>query len=453
MRTRLRGDQARRARIHNRGNSSVNNDSENETPTRTPVMRPLTMVRSRPWSCVQGDKLMEFVLRGVYLRGPMGEDKPTRRSLSRAEVAEQLQAARAAGRCPNLSGRRMSGEDYSGLDFTSEFQSKAGPFTSEILGADFRNAGLRGCNFNRSDLAMAWLRGADLTGADLMGANLYTALLESANLQNANLREANLQSAELQGVRVTGADFAGARFGHTSIGDVDFSGAVNLDLAVHRRPSSISSQTLHLTAAGLANMPQATRGAVFRFLANSGVDEELLTIVRSWIGKPIEFYSVFLSHSSLDKLFARKLYADLRSVGVDCWFDENQILPGDNILDFVDQGIRIWDKLILVCSESSLPVRTGWWVEQEIERALAKERQLRSTGARSSVLVPITLDDYIFNQWGSRFKASVIDKHVGDFRAWQEPREYCAAFDQLLSALDVSRRTLALDFGANPAAR
>ena len=122
-------------------------------------------------------------------------------------------------------------------------------------------------------------------------------------------------------------------------------------------------------------MPESTRGPVFRFLANSGIDEELLAIVRSWIGKPIEFYSVFLSHSSLDKIFARKLYADLRSVGVDCWFDEEQILPGDNILDLVDQGIRIWDKLILLCSEASLSVRSGWWIEQEIESALAKERQ------------------------------------------------------------------------------
>jgi hypothetical protein len=94
----------------------------------------------------------------------------------------------------------------------------------------------------------------------------------------------------------------------------------------------------------------------------------------------------------------RKLYADLRSVGIDCWFDEKQILPGDNILDFVDQGIRIWDKLILVCSEGSLSLRSGWWVEQEIERALAKERQLRASGSTVSVLVPITLDNYIMGE-------------------------------------------------------
>lgn len=146
-----------------------------------------------------------------------------------------------------------------------------------------------------------------------------------------------------------------------------------------------------------------------------------------------------LSHSSLDKDFARKLYADLRSIGVDCWFDEKQILPGDNILAFVDHGIRIWDKLILVGSEGSLSVRSGWWVEQEIERALAKERQLRLKGSQFAVLVPVTLDNYIFDHWESQFKASVIDKHVGDFRRWQNPSEYSISFERLMKALDVTR--------------
>ena len=44
------------------------------------------------------------------------------------------------------------------------------------------------------------------------------------------------------------------------------------------------------------------------------------------------------------------------------------------LLDLVDQGIKVWDKLVLVCSKNSLSTKTGWWVEQEVERALAKER-------------------------------------------------------------------------------
>jgi hypothetical protein len=61
----------------------------------------------------------------------------------------------------------------------------------------------------------------------------------------------------------------------------------------------------------------------------------------------------------LDKEFARRLYAGLRTVGVNCWFDEKEIVPGDNILKLVDQGIKVWDKLLLVCSRNSLSSKTG----------------------------------------------------------------------------------------------
>jgi uncharacterized protein YjbI with pentapeptide repeats len=69
-------------------------------------------------------------------------------SLSRSEVVEEVAAARAAGTVPRLSGRLLYDGDYSGVDFTSEYLSAAGPFTSELLGADFRNAKLAGCNLS-----------------------------------------------------------------------------------------------------------------------------------------------------------------------------------------------------------------------------------------------------------------------------------------------------------------
>ena len=115
------------------------------------------------------------------------------------------------------------------------------------------------------------------------------------------------------------------------------------------------------------------------------------------------------------------------------------LFRSDNILDFVDQGIKVWDKLLLVCSANSLSLTTGWWVEQEIERSLAKERELRKSGAVEATLVPITIDDYVFDGWNSRFRASVLDKHVGDFREWRSPQKYATAFERLRGALDSSR--------------
>ena len=51
-----------------------------------------------------------------------------------------------------------------------------------------------------------------------------------------------------------------------------------------------------------------------------------------------------------DKLFARRLHDALQGRGVRCWLDEKQMLPGDDIYEQVDRGIRLWDKVLLCCS-------------------------------------------------------------------------------------------------------
>jgi hypothetical protein len=47
----------------------------------------------------------------------------------------------------------------------------------------------------------------------------------------------------------------------------------------------------------------------------------------------------------------------------------------------------------------------------------------------------VAIDDYVFEGWESKFKASVVDKHVGDFRQW-----YLAAFERLRMALEAFRK-------------
>ena len=53
------------------------------------------------------------------------------------------------------------------------------------------------------------------------------------------------------------------------------------------------------------------------------------------------------------------------------------------------RGIQDHDKFLLICSASSL---RSWWVDNELEEALAKERMSKET-----VLVPIDSDGEIFS--------------------------------------------------------
>jgi hypothetical protein len=230
-----------------------------------------------------------------------------------------------------------------------------------------------------------------------------------------------------------------AQIGHTAISGVDLSSVVGLAEIGHHSPSAIDTVSLRLTTGGLANQPDFRRRDFFGFLSSTGFDDELADVVRSWVGQPIEFHSIFLSHSSRDKQFARKLYGDLRSIKIKCWLDERELLPGDSILGEIDKGIKLWDRLLLVCSRSSLGPTTGWWVEQELERALAKERELVRRGVSGGMVIPITIDDYIFDDWDGKYRATLLERHVGDFRD-QSPESYNESFKKLVEALNRSRR-------------
>lgn len=360
-----------------------------------------------------------------------------RESLARSDFDKEFARARKEKRAPMISGHAV-GIDLSGFDFTSDYSSPFGPHSGVFGGMDFRHANLRGCKMVASDFFSANFRGADLTGADLRDANLYTALFEGANLSDANLAGANLTSAELTELKADNIELTGSSFGHCKIIDVDLSSASGLADIGHHAPSAISSTTIRLTAAGLGTAPEYRRHDFLTFLNRAGLDEDLLPVVNSWIGKPVEFYSVFLSHSSKDKAFTRLLYDDLRRLGVNCWLDEKQILPGDSIMSEVDRGIRLWDRLILICSRNSLSPNSGWWVEQELERALAKERELRRTGIEARMIIPVTIDDYVFSEWSGRYRATVLERHVADFQD-TSTEHYSESLASLVAALNASR--------------
>jgi hypothetical protein len=100
---------------------------------------------------------------------------------------------------------------------------------------------------------------------------------------------------------------------------------------------------------------------------------------------------------------------------------------GDRIRRRLDEEIRRYDKLIVVLSESCL---ASQWVEQEIESALAHERD---KGA--AIVIPIRIDDVVLGA-NSGWPALIRNtRHIGDFTGWASRTDYQAALERLLRDL------------------
>jgi len=130
----------------------------------------------------------------------------------------------------------------------------------------------------------------------------------------------------------------------------------------------------------------------------------------------IQFYSCFISYSHADKSFARRLHDTLQGRGIRCWLDEKQLLPGDDIYHRVDEGIRLWDKVLLCCSENSL---TSWWVDDEVGKAFAKEQALmKERKEKVLAVIPLNLDSYLF-RWKSGKASQLCQRFAADFTGWE----------------------------------
>jgi hypothetical protein len=147
------------------------------------------------------------------------------------------------------------------------------------------------------------------------------------------------------------------------MGGVDLSAVQGLETIHHLGPSTLGIDTLYRSQ---GNIPEV-------FLRGAGVPDAMITYARSLVEHPFEFYSCFISYSHTDQSFARRLHDQLQGRGIRCWLDEHQMLPGDDIYEQIDRGIRFWDKVLLCCSQASL---TSWWVDSEINKAFEKEQWL-----------------------------------------------------------------------------
>lgn len=170
------------------------------------------------------------------------------------------------------------------------------------------------------------------------------------------------------------------------------------------------------------------------FLRGCGLPDDYITYIGSLVANPIEFYSCFISYSHADRAFARRLHDGLQSRGVRCWMDEHQLLPGDKILDCVHEGIRLSDKVLLCCSKDSLK---SVWVEDEIEKAIQKEKQLRGKKRKGPLAItPLNLDGNLLTAYyRSGHKSFLVSRLAADFKGWERNGVFEKQIEKVVNAL------------------
>ena len=347
--------------------------------------------------------------------------RQTQVDLSGADLSEQ-----------NLKGAYLRGADLTGAELVRANLRQADLVRAKLSAANLSEANLHHANLQEVDVTGAKLSGVNLSRADLIRGNLRRAdlsgaYISGANLGGANLTRTDLRRAHLHSTHLGGTDLSEATFGFTEIGDVDLSRAKGVETISHWGPSEISISTIYRSG---GNIPEV-------FLLGAGVPEPFIGYMKSLVAamSPVEFYSCFISYSHVDKAFARRLHDSLQARGIRCWLDEHQLLPGDDIYHEVDRGIRLWDKMLLCCSESSLK---SWWVDNEIGTAFDKEQQLMKDreGTKVQVLVPLNLDGYLFtDKWQSGYQTQVKRRLAADFTEASNAGKFAEQVERLIKAL------------------
>src|SRR5688572_21863802 len=94
---------------------------------------------------------------------------------------------------------------------------------------------------------------------------------------------------------------------------------------------------------------------------------------------------VFLSHTSADKVFVRRLAGDLKAHRVGVWLDEWEMRVGDSLTERIQQGIEESAYLAVVLSPRSVD---SAWVRRELSAAFAAELERRRV-----FVLPILAED------------------------------------------------------------
>lgn len=152
----------------------------------------------------------------------------------------------------------------------------------------------------------------------------------------------------------------------------------------------------------------------------------------------VPYHSVFISYSTADEEFSRKLHERLSDEGLRVWFAPHDIKPGQKIHRQIYGAIEEYDKLLVVLSEASMKSE---WVGTELWKARERERT-----QSVQVLFPIRLvpfeqirDWSAFDADSGRDMARELREYfIPDLSGWRNDQVFEHEVDRLVEALAVT---------------
>ena len=328
----------------------------------------------------------------------------------------------------DLVGADLSNADLSGADLSDLNLSNVALYDSDLTGAnlsctilnlaDLSEAELTGANLNNAVMSRTNLHCANLEDAILTGVDLVQADLSRADLSRADLSRSELFMTNLNGVTLREAKLTDTVLYSTIFSEIDLSETPSLGSAEHDGPSAVSTSTLRLSKGKIPDVFLRGCGLQPWEVLHAKLYDPLLTreqkaeihneVFQKMVGPPIG--GVFISYSHTDMGIADKLHAQLDEKEYSVWRDVHDMVAGPMERQVFD-AIRAHDVVLLVLSEASV---NSDWVELELEKAVAKEKE-----QGRPVLCPIAIDD----SWKAKLKQSgsqvlwrkVKEKNVLDF--------------------------------------
>ncbi len=272
------------------------------------------------------------------------------------------------------------------------------------------------------DLRHADLSETDLHDVTLSQTDLRDVLFLRSNLHNADLRYADLRDADLSNSNLDGTRFDYANFGNTNLRSVNLSQTLGLHTVKHKSPSYIGGETIILSG---GRIPVG-------FLEAAKVPTSYIESARALLQRPF-YHSCFISYSHQDMDFVKKLSRKLFLKGIDCWFDESQLLAGQELSPELVSAIEKNDKFLLCCSQHSF---ASEWVGRELECAIKKEHRFEMPG-KALAVIALDLDGSLFKgKWDNPFSNKVRERVAADFtKALANPAEFDAQVEKLVRAL------------------